>query len=143
MSVIEIEAITAALPGSTALSGVDLQSQSSAALFQQMMNDPNMIVHSADEPMFSPLAGQVANTFNVHSTQGIGGQMLDGLQGVRQNIDGHFSTLHTAVTEADPNSIVDLLSLQYDVVRFSFELDMTSKVAGQMSSHADRFLTQQ
>lgn len=145
MSLAGIEAVaSSSLSYQTTPVGMDAVNDPKLALeFETMMNDPSMVVTSAEGANLYQVESGVTNPFHIDTTPTVGEKVLDVMQGVREKIDGNFASLQTSVLEADANSIVDLVGLQYDVVRFSFELDMTTKIAGQMSSHTDRFLNQQ
>lgn len=145
MAITGVEAIASPAVGyQTNAVGVDaVNDPSLAAEFETWMSDPDMVVTSAEGADLYQVESGVTNPFHVDTTPTVGEKVLDVMQGVREKIDGNFASLETSVVNADPNSIQDLLGLQYDVVRFSFELDMTTKISGQMSSHADRFLNQQ
>mgnify|MGYP001028073405 CR=1 FL=1 len=145
MAITGIEIIASpAVSYTTSPVGIDaVNDPSLAAEFEGLMNDPDMIVTPANGADFYQVESGITNPFHIDTSPTIGENLLEIMQDVRTNIDGNFSSLQTAVTEVDANSITDLIGLQYDVVRFSFELDMTTKIAGQMSSHADRFLNQQ
>ena len=111
--------------------------------FEQLLSDPSMVVTSAEGANIYQVESGVTNPFHIDTTPTIGEKVMDVMQLVREQMDGNFSALETNVTTIDPNSISDMVGLQYEVIRFSFELDMTTKIAGQMSSHTDRFLNQQ
>ncbi len=145
MSLAGIEAIASStLSYQTTPIGVDVVNDPQLAIeFEELLNDPNMIVTSAEGANLYQVESGVTNPFHIDTTPTVGEKVLEVMQGVRENIDGNFAHLQTSVMEMDANSIMDLVGLQYDVVRFSFELDMTTKIAGQMSSHTDRFLNQQ
>ena len=111
--------------------------------FEGWLSDPSMVVTSAEGANIYQVESGVTNPFYIDTTPTIGEKVMDVMQLVREQMDGNFSALQTNVTSIDPNSISDMIGLQYEVIRFSFELDMTTKIAGQMSSHTDRFLNQQ
>lgn len=145
MSITGIEAIASeAVSFQTTPIGLDAVNDPALATeFEGWMNDPDMVITPADGADIYQVETGVTNPFHVDTTPTIGEKVLDVMQGVRETIDGNFKNLQTKVTEIDANSITELVGLQYDVVRFTFELDMTTKIAGQMSSHTDRFLNQQ
>jgi len=145
MSLAGIEAIASpSLSFQTTPVGLDAVNDPSLALeFETLLNDPDMVVTPADGADLYQVESGVTNPFHIDTTPTVGEKVLDVMQGVREKIDGNFASLQTSVLEADANSITDLVGLQYDVVRFSFELDMPTTIAGQMSSHTDRFLNQQ
>jgi|GEM_PF-4263805 len=111
--------------------------------FETMLADPSMMVTPAEGANVYQVESGVSNPFHIDTTPTIGENIMDVMQGVREQMDGNFAALDTTVQNIDVNSVADLVGLQYEVIRFSFELDMTTKIAGQMSSHTDRFLNQQ
>ena len=126
-------------------SGLVGVSDGMAVEFEAYLADPSMQVQPVGEPeAVSIKNGElVTNPLAMEKSGTLGDKVLNMLGEVKGQIDDNFSRLADSVEKVDPNSIKDLTELQYEVMRFSFELNMSSKIASESTQHIDRFLNQQ